>query len=273
MKDNTSINSLNEQTREAWNANAQVWDERMGSEGNDFHQTLIRPPTKKLLNLQPGQKILDIGCGNGLTSRWLASLGAQVLGIDFAEEMITNARKRIKPDETSVEFQVLDATDEKALLELGENSFDAAVSTMALMDMAQIDPLMQSLTKLLRPEGCFVFSVCHPCFNNVHASMVAEMTDVEGKLVTEYSVKVKGYLEPSCMRGLALENQPQAHIYFHRPLHVLLGAAFRVGFVLDALEEAAFPTENSTKAGSFYGWNNYTQIPPVMVVRLRLNYR
>ena len=270
MKD-TSTNSLNQQTREAWNANAEFWDERMGDEGNDFHQTLIRPPTQRLLNLQPGQKILDIGCGNGLTSRWLASLGAQVLGIDFAEEMIVNAQKRIKRDETSVEFQVLDATNEKALLELGENSFDTAVSTMALMDMAEIDPLMRSLTKLLRPKGCFVFSVCHPCFNNVHTSMLAEMTDAEGKLVTEYSVKVKAYLEPSSMRGSAIENQPQPQLYFHRPLHVLLGAAFRVGFVLDGLEEPAFSPKDSTKAGSFYGWNNYTQIPPVIVARLRLN--
>ena len=270
MKD-ASTNLLNEQTREAWNANAEVWDERMGDEGNDFHQTLIRPATQRLLNLQPGQRILDVGCGNGLTSHWLARLGAQVLGIDFAEEMITNAHKRIKPDETSVEFQVLDATDEKALLDLGENSFDAAVSTMALMDMAQIDPLMRSLTKLLCPKGCFVFSVCHPCFNNVHATMLAETTDKEGKLVTEYSVKVKAYLEPSSMRGLALENQPQPQFYFHRPLHVLLGAAFRVGFVLDGLEEPAFPHQDSTKTGLFYGWDNYTQIPPVIVVRLRFN--
>ena len=269
MKD-TSINSLNQQTREAWNTNAKVWDERMGDEGNDFHQKLIRPPTKRLLNLKPGQKILDIGCGNGLTSRWLANLGAQVLGIDFAEEMINNARKRIKPDETSIEFQVLDATNETALLELGENSFDAAVSTMALMDMAQIDPLMQALTKLLRPKGCFVFSVCHPCFNNIHTSMLAEMTDAGGKLITEYSVKMKAYLEPTSVHGLALENQPQPHIYFHRPLHVLLGAAFRVGFVLDGLEEPAFPPENSSKTSSFYGWNNYTQIPPVIIARLRL---
>ena len=267
----SSTNSLNQQTREAWNANSKVWDERMGDEGNDFHQKLIRPSTKKLLNLQPGQKILDIGCGNGLTSRWLASLGAEVLGIDFAEEMISYARKRIKPDEKSVEFQVLDATDEQALLGLGENSFDAAVSTMVLMDMAQIDPLMEALTKLLRPQGSFIFSMCHPCFNNVYTSMLAEMTDVEGKLVTEYSVKVKGYLESKSSHGLALANQPQPQLYFHRPLHVILGAAFRVGFVLDGLEETAFPPTDSTQTSSSYGWDNYTQIPAVMVARLKLN--
>ena len=268
-----SINSLNEQTRAAWNANSQVWDERMGDEGNDFHQTLIRPSTQRLLNLQPGQKILDVGCGNGLTSRWLASLGAQVLGIDFAEEMIINARKRTKPDETSVKFQVLDATDETALLRLGENSFDAAVSTMVLMDMAQIDPLMRSLAKLLRPKGCFVFSVCHPCFNHVGASMVAETSDVEGELVTEYSIKVKSYLQPSSISGLAVENQPQPHIYFHRPLHLLLGSAFRFGFVLDGLEETAFPAQDPAKTNSFGGWNNYNQIPPVFVGRLRSGER
>jgi hypothetical protein len=42
------------------------------------------------------------------------------------------------------------------LLALGEGSFDAAVSAMALMDMAEIAPLMKALTKLLKFGSCFL---------------------------------------------------------------------------------------------------------------------
>jgi len=264
-----SINSLNNQTREAWNATAQVWDEKMGDEGNDFHQFLVRPAIEKILQLQPGQRILDIGCGNGLTCRRLASLGAKITGIDFASEMINNARKRTTANQELIEYQVLDATDEAALLKLGENSFDAAVSAMALMDMAEIEPLFRALIKLIRPGGCFIFAVMHPCFNSMHSSMGAELIENEREFYTEYFVKVKSYLKPTQTRGLALENQPQPHTYFHRPLHLLLNTAFKNGFVLDALEEPAFPHELADK-NSGLNWKRFSEIPPVIVARLRI---
>ena len=265
---NDSTNPLNDETRDAWNTNASVWDARMGDDGNDFHQVLIRPAMEKLLEIKQGTRILDIGCGTGLTTRRFASLGAHVVGIDFAEEMITCARKRTQQHETAIEYHVLDATDETALLGLGERSFDAAVSAMVLMDMAEIDPLLRALTKLLRPGGYFIFAIMHPCFNSTHTSMAAEVKDCEGQLVAEYSVKVSGYLQPSATKGLALQNQPKPHLYFHRPLHVLLGAAFRAGFVLDGLEEPAFPADDSSNS-CFYSWSNFTQIPPALVARLR----
>ena len=55
-------------SHEAWDANAQVWDARMGDEGNDFFNVLCWPAIASFLDPQPGQRILDIACGNGLTS-------------------------------------------------------------------------------------------------------------------------------------------------------------------------------------------------------------
>lgn len=270
MTDNT--NSLNNQTREAWNATAQVWDEKMGDEGNDFHRYLVRPAIEKLLQLKPEQKILDIGCGNGLTTRRLASLGAKMVGIDFASGMIDNARKRTNLNQKNpelIEYQVLDATDETALLKLSENNFDAAVSAMALMDMAEIEPLFRALRKIICPGGCFIFAVMHPCFNSMHSSMAAELIENEKEFFTEYYVKVKGYLKPSQKRGLALQNQPQPHTYFHRPLHILLNTAFKFSFVLDGLEEPAFTEEISAQNNSI-NWKRFSEIPPVIVARLRI---
>lgn len=267
-----SINSLNNQTREAWNATAQAWDERMGDEGNDFHRYLVRPAIEKLLELKSGQRILDIGCGNGLTTRRLASFGAKVTGIDFASEMIENARKRTNLNQGNkelIEYQVLDATDEKALLKLDEYSFDAAVSAMALMDMAEIEPLFKALTKLIRPGGYFIFAVMHPCFNSMHTSLGGELVENEKELYTQYYIKVKGYLKSSKVRGLALENQSQPHIYFHRPLHSLLNTAFKFGFVLDGLEEPAFSEEIAARSNAI-GWSRFSEIPPVIVARLRI---
>ncbi len=265
-----NIAHANLTTRAAWNANAAFWDERMGSAGNDFVNTLIWPATERLLGLRPGQRVLDIACGNGIYANRLAALGAHVVAFDFAEAMIEHARQRTTEHAARITYKVLDATHRSELLALGEGQFDAAVAPMALMDMADIEPLLQTLPRLLRPGGCFVFSVTHPCFNHTSATHVAEMSDQAGKIVTAYAVKVSGYITPTIVRGAAINGQPQPQLYFDRPLSVLLGACFKAGFVLDALEEPAFPPDHPAGRNPL-SWNgNYSEIPPVLVARLRV---
>ena len=174
----------NRETRQVWNRNADFWDERMG-EGNDFVEMLIWPATERLLQLQPGERVLDIACGNGLTSRRLAAQGARIVAFDFAEEMIRHAQERTLENSQPIEYLVLDATDEEALLGLGAGRFDAALCNMALFDIAEIRPLLRALSELLRPGGRFVFSVIHPCFNNPHMMQLAEMEDRERVCVTK----------------------------------------------------------------------------------------
>jgi len=271
----------NEKTRRAWNENAAFWDQRMG-EGNDFVEVLTWPATERMLQLRPGERVLDIACGNGLTSRRMAAMGAGVVATDFAEEMIAYARQRTHPGWLSAEeaaasgtaggvtYLVLDATDESALLSLGERCFDAALCSMALFDMAEIEPLMRALARLLKPGGRFVFSVIHPCFNNSRMAQVAEMEERDGKLVTVYSVKVHGYMTPTVAPGEAIVGQPRLQLYFHRPLQVLLGAGFAAGFVLDALEERAFPSSHPAGRNPLSWSGNFSEIPPVLVARMRL---
>ncbi len=264
----------NEETRQAWNENAAFWDEHMG-EGNDFVEVLTWPATERLLELQPGERVLDIACGNGLTSRRLATMGAEVVAFDFAEKLIAQARRRTREASHTqgagrIIYHVLDATDETALVALGEGRFDAALCHMALFDIAEIDPLMRALSRLLRPGGRFVFSVIHPCFNNPHMAHVAEMEDREGDIVTTYSIKVFGYMTPTVSRGVAIAGQPKPQLYFHRPLQVLLGTGLEAGFVLDGLEERAFPPEHASGRNPLSWGGNFSEIPPVLVARLRL---
>ena len=135
---NIDPSSANAQTRDAWDHNAQVWDERMGDEGNDFVNTLIWPATQRLLPVEPGQHVLDIACGNGLYARKLAALGVRVTAFDFAPAMVELARRRTAEFDDRVTCREVDATDSEALLALGEETFDAAICQMALFDMAEI---------------------------------------------------------------------------------------------------------------------------------------
>ena len=256
----------NEETQGAWDRNAGFWNEKMG-EGNDFVEILIWPATERLLALCPGERVLDIACGNGLTSRRLAQSGAHVVAFDFSNEMIAIARSRAASE--NIEYLVLDATDQRAIEALGERSFDAALCNMALMDIANIDPLMTALAKLLRPGARFVFSITHPCFNNPASIKIAESEDRGEAIIKTYSVRVSRYMTPYTQAGIAIVGQPVPHLYFHRSFGELLRPAFENGFVVDGFDERAFPGDHE-RDGSETSWNGrFSEIPPVVVVRLR----
>jgi 2-polyprenyl-3-methyl-5-hydroxy-6-metoxy-1,4-benzoquinol methylase len=256
----------NDRARDAWNANAQFWDDRMG-EGNDFFRVLLWPAVEKLLQPRAGVQILDVACGNGLTSRRLAKLGANVTAVDFARALLDLARGH--GDRTEIDYRVVDATQFNALIALGEARFDAALCNMALMDLADIQPLMMALPRLLRPGGTFVFSVLHPCFNNPSTVQMAELADREGAFEMTYSVKVSRYLTPYTQVGAAMHGQPVPHPYFHRSLTTLVGAGLRAGLVLDGLEEPAFPASYSGGTTALSWSGNFSEIPPVVVIRMR----
>jgi 2-polyprenyl-3-methyl-5-hydroxy-6-metoxy-1,4-benzoquinol methylase len=250
----------------AWNANAEFWDERM-AEGNDFLNLLVWPPVERLLRPRAGERLLDVACGNGVTSRRLANVKASVTAFDFSEAMIHLARKR--SGKADIDYRVIDATNRENLLQLGAASFDGALCNMALMDMAEIDTLMNALTLLLRMNGRFVFSVVHPCFNNPATVQMGEIEDRAGTIVTTYSVKISRYLTPYTQVGLAMPGQPVPHPYFHRPLSALLAPALEAGLVLDAIEECAFPPEQ-VSGNTPFSWNGrFSEIPAALVVRMR----
>lgn len=258
----------NGRAREAWDTNARFWDERM-ADGNAFFNSLVWPSVERLLGPQPHELLLDVACGNGVTSRRLARAGANVLAFDFSEEMIRAAMERGSRDR--VDYSVMDATDADALHRLGTGRFDGALCNMALMDLADTRPLMQALASLLRPAGRFVFSILHPCFNNPAVVQMGELQDRAGAIVTTYSVKISRYLTPYTQVGLAMHGQPVPHPYFHRPLEILLRDGFEAGLVLDGLEERSFPPEDTSDSAPL-SWNGrFSEIPPVLVGRMRRN--
>ncbi len=138
-KTTMSVDDLNRAVQETWDRKAAFWDEQVG-DGNLFQRVLTGPAVERLLDVQPGEVILEIACGNGVVSRRLASLGAHVVATDFSAAFLARARARPSEHPERIEYALVDATDERQLLALGEGQFDAAVCNMGLMDMARIDP-------------------------------------------------------------------------------------------------------------------------------------
>ena len=257
---------LNDEVRRIWDANSAWWDERLG-EGDPYQCELIEPSTLRLLEPGPGQTILDVACGAGRMARLMAARGARVVAVDFSERFLERARARGGSDGAPIEYRRVDATSQEQLSALGAGRFHGAVATMALMDMARIDPLFAALETLLVPGGRFVFSLLHPCFTGPGAGTFAEEVTEEHRSRTILGVKVRRYRNSEVYRAEGIRGQPEPQVYFHRSLETLFRVAFRHTFQLDGLEEPGFAQASGSSPLS---WRANPELPPILVARTRL---
>jgi 2-polyprenyl-6-hydroxyphenyl methylase / 3-demethylubiquinone-9 3-methyltransferase len=96
-----------------------------------------------------GLRIADIGCGGGLLTEPLARMGAQVTGIDAAEENVAAASAHAEEAGLSIDYR---ATTAEALVVEGE-SFDAVVSMEVVEHVADRDAFLADCVALTRPGG------------------------------------------------------------------------------------------------------------------------
>lgn len=247
-----------DESKGRWEKNADFWDDKMGEHSNSFHREIIRPSTEELLEVNAGEEILDIACGNGNFSKRLADLGAKVTAFDYSAKLIENAKRRCSLYLDKINFKEIDATNYEQLIELGAGCFNKAVSNMALMDIADINPLLNGVYKLLKPKGIFVFSIMHPCFQPPKIRHIVETEDLGGKIETTNSIQIFNYITPQCFEGNAIKGQPVPQLYYHRPLAELLEQCFKAGFVVNGLKEPVFSKDKEQ-------WN---EIPPAIIIRL-----
>ncbi len=256
-------------TVRVWNNLAEWWDDKIG-DGNLFQDYLIEPSTERLLQLKQDERILDIACGAGRFARRMAAHGVTVLAIDHSEKFIKRAKERTHENADKIEYNVVDANDKAALLALAEKKFDAAVCTMALMDMSSIEPMISTLPRLLKPRGRFVFSVPHPAFNSGMTRLFAEQIYRDGEMVTISGVKIADYMTAFAYMGTGIRGQPERQHYFHRPISMLFNTCFKHGFVLDGMEEPTFPEDLESRSNSPINWARMHSIPGILAARMRL---
>lgn len=105
----------------------------------------------------PSNPILDLGCGSGDLAIYLAKLGHQVVGIDFAESAIKNAQDKAAalPHGTalSLNFQVADALSPSLLNKKFGAVFDSGF--YHLFNQDQCEQLIDEVASILRPYGCY----------------------------------------------------------------------------------------------------------------------
>jgi ubiquinone/menaquinone biosynthesis C-methylase UbiE len=106
------------------------------------------------LNIAVGMKILDLGCGDGTTAIPEAQLGAEVLGVDIARNLVAAGNTRaIAAGLSNCTFQEGDASN---LAELADNSFDMVVSIFGAMFAPKPFDVAKEMVRVTKPGGKIV---------------------------------------------------------------------------------------------------------------------
>ena len=101
--------------------------------------------------VQPGDSVLEIGCGTGSLASLMTARGAQVLGVDISNDMLAVARSSA----AEAEFAHLTAID---IDRLEPSRFDRIVATLLFSELSEDeqDYVLRASSKLLKPEGTLV---------------------------------------------------------------------------------------------------------------------
>jgi ubiquinone/menaquinone biosynthesis C-methylase UbiE len=103
------------------------------------------------LGITEGMKVLDLGCGDGTTAVPAAMLGADVLGVDIAANLVAAGNERARSlGLSNLRFEEGDASN---LSELADNSFDLVVSIFGAMFAPRPNEVAKEMVRVTRPGG------------------------------------------------------------------------------------------------------------------------
>ncbi len=132
------------------NPNKALWEKgdftRIAASMRESGETLVKD-----LGITSGLKVLDLGCGDGTTALPSARLGADVLGVDIARNLVEAGNERAKREGlTNCTFQEGDATD---LQDLDDDTFDLAMSVFGAMFAPKPFDVAKEMVRVTRPGG------------------------------------------------------------------------------------------------------------------------
>lgn len=202
-----------------------------------------------------GRRVCDLACGEGFLSRILAQKGASVTGVDLSANLLQHARRQ--SEGLGIEYIRDDA---QALTRLDDAAFDAVVCHRALMDIPDLNATVNTVCRILKDGGSFIFCILHPCFETPFGKdNPPHEIDDEGNLIairiTKYRQEGKWYSGGSGVRGTLGS--------IHRMLSTYLNSLIRAGFTIAELSEPAL----DEGAADTFDRQLRTIIPRVLIVK------
>ena len=198
------------------------------------------------------KEVLDLGCGYGWHCAYGVQKGAaKVLGIDLSEKMLSQAEKINRHEKITYKRAAMEE------LEFPDHSFDIVLSSLAFHYIKDFPVLAEKISRWLRPEGTFLFSVEPPVFTAYGSK--------------EWYHNEKGEILHFPVDNYYYEGKREAVFLgekvtkYHRTLATYVNTLLKTGFILESLVEPA-PPENML---DLPGMKDEMRRPMMLLVRAK----
>jgi ubiquinone/menaquinone biosynthesis C-methylase UbiE len=203
-----------------------------------------------LADVQPGELVLDLGCGQGVLAPHVLKRGGRYQGVDGSRTLIGLARKHhgeTPKGSGRAQFILGDVRKLSALPELQAKSADLAVFMLSIQDMDPLDEVLAAAAWALKADGRIVIFMLHPAFRPPRQSgwgfdpgrkLTYRRVDA---YLTQRAVPMKAYAEVSARAS-------GTTMSFHRPLSAYVNTLSQLGLLLERLDEIPDPNvDQNTK--------------------------
>ena len=210
----------------SWGGVAKWYDEYLGDE-DTYQEKVILPNLLRVLSLKKGDRVVDIACGQGYFADRLEKAGAEMVGADISEELITIAKRRFP----KIQFYVAPAGK---LSFAKSGGFEVAMIVLAIQNIADIRGAFAEAARVLCPGGRLVLVMNHPAFRIPRRSSWG--WDEEHKI--QYR-RMDGYLSERSAPIIAHpgKKESESTLSYHRSLQDFFKALSKNGFLIARLEE------------------------------------
>lgn len=208
-----------------WDDLSSLYQKETRISTDDFHYGPLLPgdSTLGLLPEVCGLKSLEIGCGAGQNSIFLAKQGADCIALDISEEQLAHGRKLAAKEKVVVDFRRVSMDD---MGDLG--SFDLIHSTYALPFSADPKKVIATSKKMLKPSGTFLLTTGHPLY-------AGEWLDIGDG---EDGVFIPDYFRPDPDVRMSLDDKTMTAARYW-PLSTLAEWIHDAGLIIERLLEPA----------------------------------
>jgi 2-polyprenyl-3-methyl-5-hydroxy-6-metoxy-1,4-benzoquinol methylase len=234
---------------QAWSAYSREMIEAIGDEGDAARRYILNPVLFALVGDIAGRAILDAGCGTGYLCRLFAKQGVQVTGVEPAASLFGYAVECEQTEPLGIDY----IQEDLSLFTPDHVAFDIVVANMVFMDIPDYQSAIQHCINALKPGGHFIFSLLHPCFDEV------DRPDFEKGYSTKGYIRVDEYLHKFMVQQIV-------GYYIHRPLSAYLNLVIDAGCTIRQVIEPTLTPEGMAVLGE---QNRNLHIPNFIVISAR----
>ncbi len=174
-----------------------IWANQYDTNDNKTRDLDVKA-TVETLSKYTFDSVLELGCGTGKNTKWLLTKAKHLIGLDFSEEMLSIAKKKIT--DPRAEFKRADLNEKWGV----ENQFaDLVTSSLTLEHIAYLDPIFNQAQLKLKNNGLFFISELHP-FKQYAGSKARYETDSGTEELEVYTHHISDYIGSAENNGFEL---------------------------------------------------------------------